>query len=83
MNNKKSLVRIFNSEGYLWEKDREYNHYVVNSCLDYCREQLKGIGFLFLNDVYKKLGLRLTREGQMLGWVYKKLKKERMYLHYI
>ena len=31
---------------------------------------LKAQGYLFLNDVYKLIGVPATRAGQIVGWVY-------------
>jgi hypothetical protein len=35
-------------------------------------DKLRAEGYLFLNDVYEMLGIPRTREGQIVGWVYKK-----------
>ncbi|WP_458459268.1 DUF6353 family protein [Pseudobutyrivibrio sp.] len=34
-----------------------------------CNDMLRSNGWLTLNDVYKKLGLPRTKEGQLVGWV--------------
>ena len=36
----------------------------------YANDLLKQKGYLFLNDVYKLLGLSETKSGQIVGWVY-------------
>lgn len=36
---------------------------------NYANQQLNAKGYLFLNDVYKGLGLPTTRAGQCVGWV--------------
>jgi hypothetical protein len=38
----------------------------------FATDKLKAKGYLFLNDVYDMLGLTLTAEGAVLGWVYEK-----------
>ena len=35
----------------------------------YATDKLRSQGYLFLNDVYKDLGFRPTREGAIVGWV--------------
>ena len=41
---------------------------------DWANEKLRAKGFLFLNDVYKSLGMQETQAGQIVGWVYDKNK---------
>ena len=36
----------------------------------YANEKLKAKGYLFLNDVYKMLGIPATKAGQIVGWIY-------------
>ena len=36
----------------------------------YATEKLKAQGYLFLNDVYDMLGMRRTKYGQVVGWIY-------------
>ena len=42
----------------------------LNSQQKYANDLLKAQGYLFLNDVYKALGLEPTKAGQIVGWVY-------------
>ena len=70
-----SVTRAFNSRSYLWRYDRKYNECTVQWALDYCYALLKMKGYLFLNKVYWKLGLPLTKEGQTSGWVYDDIDK--------
>ena len=74
-NNIYSVTKVFNSSSYLWRYDREFNECTVQNSLDYCYALLKLKGYLFLNKVYWKLGLPLTKEGQTSGWVYDDIDK--------
>lgn len=65
-----NVVKTIDRRSYLWKNDREHNELAVKFALDECYDLLKSKGYLFLNRVYLKLGLPLTREGQTSGWVY-------------
>ena len=66
-----SVVKDITHKSYLWKKDsRELTEMYVRHALIECYELLEQKGYLFLNRVYLKLGLPLTREGQTSGWVY-------------
>ena len=53
-----------------WQRDAEYNKFFLVQQQDYANERLKAEGRLFLNDVYKMLGAKQTRAGQVVGWIY-------------
>ena len=53
-----------------WTKDAEQNKYFLLCQQNYANEMLKAHGYLFLNDVYKLIGVLSTRAGQIVGWVY-------------
>ena len=53
-----------------WTKDAEQNKYFLLCQQNYANEMLKAQGYLFLNDVYKLIGVPATRAGQIVGWVY-------------
>ena len=62
----------FFAKGYseFWEDNAEYNLMFLNRMEQYCNDQLKSKGRLFLNEVYKMLGFEETKAGQVVGWVY-------------
>lgn len=53
-----------------WQKDAELNLYFLRQTQEYFNQKLRREGHVFLNDVYKELGIRTTRAGQIVGWVY-------------
>lgn len=53
-----------------WTKDAERNRYFLQCQQNYANELLKQQGYLFLNDVYKMLGIPVTKAGQVVGWIY-------------
>ena len=53
-----------------WTKDAEYNLMFLKSQQQYANDKLIANGFLFLNDVYKELGIPPSKEGQIVGWIY-------------
>ena len=53
-----------------WTKDAEQNKYFLLCQQNYANEMLKSQGYLFLNDVYKLIGIPATRAGQIVGWIY-------------
>lgn len=66
------FVRIFDERSLAF--DREYNdanHMFLRAQQSYSNDLLRANGYLFLNDVFDKLGFPRTSAGQLLGWVYK------------
>lgn len=53
-----------------WENNNEYNLMFIKAQERYANDLLRSRGRLFLNDVYKMLGLPETKAGQIVGWVY-------------
>lgn len=53
-----------------WTKDPEYNLTFLKHQQAYANDKLKAQGYLFLNDVYKMLGIPASKAGQVVGWIY-------------
>ena len=53
-----------------WQRDAEANKFFLHQQQDWANEKLKAQGYLFLNDVYKMIGAKQTKAGQVVGWVY-------------
>ena len=63
-------AKCFDEYSPYWQKNSEYNLMFLRSQQRYANDLLKAQGFLFLNDVYKSLGIDPTKAGQVVGWVY-------------
>lgn len=53
-----------------WTKDPELNFLTLKQQQTYANKILQEQGYLFLNDVYKMLGIPVTKTGQVVGWIY-------------
>lgn len=53
-----------------WENNNEYNIMFIKAQERYANDLLISRGRLFLNEVYRMLGLPETKAGQIVGWVY-------------
>ncbi len=65
-----SYARFFDSASKYWEEDPEYNLMYLRTEESYANDRLKARGYLFLNEVYDRLGIPPTKEGQVVGWIY-------------
>lgn len=66
-----SEFAMFYDDGCVgWTKDPEANKKFLILQQNYANEKLKRNGYLFLNDVYKMLGMQPTKAGQVVGWIY-------------
>jgi hypothetical protein len=63
-------ARFFDSFNPNWTKTPEYNLMFLRSIQDWANDNLRAHGYLFLNDVYKELGLERSQAGQIVGWRY-------------
>lgn len=63
-------AKFFDEASPYWEKDAEYNLMFLKAEQSYANDLLKSRKYLFLNDVYKRLGIPETRAGQTVGWIY-------------
>lgn len=53
-----------------WEKDAEANLFFLNAEQNFANDRLRARGYLFLNEVYERLGIPTTKAGQCVGWIY-------------
>lgn len=63
-------ARFFDESSTEWNKDGGRNLSFVTQIQSWANDRLRLEGVLFLNDVYKMLGLARTEAGQHVGWVY-------------
>lgn len=64
------FARFFDEGSEHWEKNAEYNLAFLKAEQAYANDKLKVDGYLFLNDVYERLGIPETSIGQLVGWIY-------------
>lgn len=62
--------KFFDASSKYWVDDSETNLMFLKTVQKQMDEQLKEDGYLFLNDVYRELGIKKTRAGQVVGWIY-------------
>lgn len=53
---------------YAWRDSPMLNEAAIRSAQVTANQMLKANGYLFLNDVYKLLGLPMSVDGQIVGW---------------
>lgn len=63
-------AKFFDELNPYWENDPEYNLMFLKAQQRYANDLLKAQGYVFLNDVYKSLGIEPTKAGQVVGWMY-------------
>ena len=54
----------------IWRDDPEDNLTLLTEIEADCNQLLRRDGYLFLNDVYDKLGIPRSKAGQVVGWRY-------------
>lgn len=65
-----SLYKVrFDKYSTCWEKDKFQNESTLRSEENWANDMLRLQGYLFLNDVYDRLGLPRTKAGQIVGWL--------------
>ena len=52
-----------------WCNNRDLQFLTLRSIENYFNCELNARGVVFLNDVYKALGLPITKEGALVGWI--------------
>lgn len=63
-------AREFNQNIPSWENDRELNRIFLRSTQSYYTDLLMARGYVFLRDVYERLGIPVTKESLVVGWYY-------------
>lgn len=63
-------ARCFDETCSNWDRDAERNLFFLLQQQNWANEKLQRQGYLFLNDVYKMLGMQQTAAGQVVGWIY-------------
>lgn len=63
-------ARFYDDGCNSWEKDAEANLFFLRAEQNLANDRLRARGYLFLNEVYERLGIPTTKAGQVVGWIY-------------
>lgn len=75
-----TMDRYFDESSYIWDSQNpEMNVNQLRTIIARANDMLDRDGHLFLNDVYRLLGLDDTPEGSVCGWIWNEEKRE----HYV
>lgn len=65
-------ARIFDEvESTQWTPSADHNRAFLLMEQNFFNERIKTRGYIFLNEVYERLGFRPTKAGSIVGWVYR------------
>lgn len=65
-------ARWFDADNRNWQRTPEYTLMFLRRVQQECNDLLRIKGIMLLNEVYEKLGIPRTKEGQIVGWVWHK-----------
>lgn len=65
-----AYARFFDDGCLGWDKDAELNLFTLHQVQEHANDLLKARGHLFLNEVYDMLGIKRTKAGNVVGWIY-------------
>ena len=64
-------ARVFDEVGSTqWTPSADHNRAFLLMEQNYLNERIRTRGYIFLNEVYERLGFRPTKAGSVVGWVY-------------
>ena len=66
-----TYTRFFDTTNKLWAKGIGMNMYTLKHEQKYMYDLLVARGYLFLNEALDMLGFSRTKNGQLVGWIYK------------
>lgn len=64
------IEKKFDIHNRYWAEDDLWNQMFIRQVLAHFEKKLRVRGFVFLNDVYDELGLPMTKQGFISGWLY-------------
>lgn len=70
--------RFFDSSCPNYCDSPEYNLSFLTNLQEWFNRELRRKGFIFLNEVYEKIGVDLSHAGQQIGWIYDKNNEEKI-----
>lgn len=64
-------ARVFDEVGSTqWTPSADHNRAFLLMEQNYFNERIRTRGYIFLNEVYERLGFRPTKAGSVVGWIY-------------
>lgn len=67
---KSKYARVFDSSCAKWEKEQKFNMLCLKAEQSYFNDLLRSRGYVFLRDIYERLGFPITRLSLFVGWYY-------------
>ena len=64
----RGYARLFDAACDNWNNDANLNRSFLSGMQSYFNDKLQAVGYVFLSDVYKQLGYRITQESRVVGW---------------
>lgn len=61
--------RVFDGSNSNWQGDPDYNVMFLQRNQQWANDLFQLKGYMFLNDVYERLGFEKTKAGQIVGWL--------------
>ena len=62
-------ARIWDESALEWSRNRDIQYLTLRSLENHFNRELDSRGVVFLNDVYKALGLPLSKDAALVGWI--------------
>lgn len=69
-NVKSIYARKFDKSSPMWEEDARFNEHFLKSAELYFNDVLKNRGYVFLRDIYEKIGIPIDSKSIVVGWFY-------------
>lgn len=63
-------ARRFDCKSALWNEEPEFRRIFIRGTQNHFNEVLRARGYVFLRDVYEKLGIPIDYASIVCGWVY-------------
>jgi len=63
-------MRYFTESNPYWESDSDYVEMFIRAQQNYANDLLRATGHVTLNKVYDMLGMKDTKAGMVVGWIY-------------
>ena len=63
-------AKFFDEGSRYFERDAESNMFFLRAEQNLANDRLRSRGYLFLNEVYERLDIPVTRAGACVGWIY-------------